>query len=87
MKYKEFDKWSYVSVEFLPVDIIVKYSHRLDFTYAHCNNLLTTEIYDIINFNDEQYMQLQLNDKLSEEFIHKNAKYMIYFNINNSHIS
>ena len=87
MKYKEFDKWSCVSVEFLPVDIIIKYSRRLDFTYAHCNNLLTTEIYDIIKFNDGQYLQLQLNDKLSEEFIHKNAKYMMCFNINNSRIS
>jgi hypothetical protein len=80
----EFNKWANMSVEFLPLDIIMLMHANLSFALAHRNKQILTEHYDIIPFNAFQLSDLYENDKLSEEFIAKNILYMRWFNPNNN---
>jgi hypothetical protein len=81
----DFDQWSNISAEFLPLDFVTYYSHRLNFTYAHYNDEITTDVYDRIKFIHHQYAQLSENDKLSESLIHNHDN--MDFNINNKNLS
>jgi hypothetical protein len=68
---KDFSKWSNISVQYLPVEIIKQHANKLNFSRADRNKAITTDLLDELILMPKQISQLATSTKVSAWFIRK----------------
>ena len=90
LRNNSFAKWKNISVEYLPIEYIKKYTASLNFYRANYNKEITTEVLDDLTLTADQICQLANCSKLSMAFIRKylaNKKYSVLFEPNNKNLT